>query len=762
LAGLQRFRETGESRVLGERLELTALHRDGHELPVEMTISPLRTDDGWQFNAFIQDISERHAAESELRSREARFRALATQSPGGIYETDAGGGLTFASRRWCEMAGLTQAEANGHGWLDAIHPDDLNGVVQEWMDAAREDRDFEREYRLLHADGAVRWVYGTATPVRSEGGEITGFLGACLDITERRRGEAARAAAEARFRSAFNQAPIGMAMNDLDGRFTEVNSALVEMTGYPAEELRQMSFEAITHPDDVVADREGRRALLSGEIPAFSMEKRYVHAGGHPVWVGISVAAVCGLDGRPLHTLTQVQDITDRRNYERKLQHMADHDPLTGLLNRRSFDRELQGHVERSSRYGAEGALLVLDVDHLKHVNDTLGHNVGDELIVRVGNAVRDSLRSSDVVARLGGDEFAVLLPKADREAAAKVAASLCERIRREELTLTGRSRPLSASVGVALLADAPDVTAEDLLANADLAMYDAKEDGRDRFALYSSEGHHEARMKGRVRWVERIRRALEDETFTLLAQPVVDLATGRPSQYELLLRMRDSDGDLIPPGAFLYIAERLDMVQEIDRWVTGQAIDLMAERERAGAPVTLEVNLSGRSMGDPRLLESIEHRLAATGVDASNLILEVTETAAVTNIAAARAFAERLSELGCRFALDDFGAGFGSFYYLKHLPFDLLKIDGEFIRNCLTTQTDRLVISAVVDIARGLGKQTVAEFVGDDETARLLTRLGVDYAQGYHLGKPVAVDDALLTPRSVLARSTTALRASR
>jgi EAL domain-containing protein (putative c-di-GMP-specific phosphodiesterase class I) len=247
--------------------------------------------------------------------------------------------------------------------------------------------------------------------------------------------------------------------------------------------------------------------------------------------------------------------------------------------------------------------------------------------------------------------------------------------------------------------------------------------------------------MKGRLTWAQRIGGALQHDGFTLLAQPIVDLASGRASQYELLLRMRDERGELIPPGTFLYIAERLGMVQEIDRWVTEQAIGLLAEHLAHGDELTLEVNLSGLSIGDPGLLVLISRGLERTKIAPRQLIFEITETAAVVNMTRAGRFARDLTRLGCRFALDDFGAGYGSFYYLKHLPFDYLKIDGEFVKGCRTSNTDRLLIKAAVDIASGMGKLTVAEFVGDEETARLLTRLGVDYGQGFYLGRPVPLD---------------------
>jgi EAL domain-containing protein (putative c-di-GMP-specific phosphodiesterase class I) len=274
--------------------------------------------------------------------------------------------------------------------------------------------------------------------------------------------------------------------------------------------------------------------------------------------------------------------------------------------------------------------------------------------------------------------------------------------------------------------------------------MYDAKEAGRDRAATYSSHERGASRMKARITWAERIREALEEDRFTLYAQPIVELSSGEVRQHELLLRMLDEQGEVIPPASFIPIAERFDLMQDIDRWVVARAIRLMGEQHRAGRELVFEVNISGSSTGDPDLLTIIEHELREQEVDPVNLVLEVTETTAVANIPRAQSFAARLAELGCRFALDDFGAGFGSFYYLKHLPFDLLKIDGEFVRSCTSSQTDQLLIRAAVDIARGLGKKTIAEYVGDDETVELLRRLGVDYAQGFHIGKPAPLAERL------------------
>jgi diguanylate cyclase (GGDEF)-like protein len=376
----------------------------------------------------------------------------------------------------------------------------------------------------------------------------------------------------------------------------------------------------------------------------------------------------------------------------------------------------------------------MLDVDQFKYVNDTLGHHAGDKVIVAVAELLATRLRSSDLLARLGGDEFAVLLPKANARTAEKVAEDLLGALREQPITISGVApRAITASVGVATFDT--ELTGEDVLVNADLAMYDAKEAGRDRVATFDSEGHEQARMKGRLSWVQQIRAALEQDRFSLVAQPIVELSSGRVVQQEALLRMLDDRDELIPPGAFLYIAERLDMIQEIDAWVVRNAFELLAADPNGSLP--LEINISARSIGDPRLIELIERQIEQTGIAPERLIFEITETAAIEQIGKARAFSQRLADLGCRLALDDFGAGFGSFYYLKHLTFDYLKIDGEFIHHCTTSKTDQLVIRAIVDIARGLDKTTIAEYVTDGETARLLTRLGVDYGQGYHYGRP-------------------------
>ncbi len=683
--------------------------------------------------------------EAELRTVELRHRLLADNATDTILAFGPDGSITYVSPACGELIGLEPGDVVGRQPRDFVHPDDRRQVNAARTRVADQGETITVTTRLRHREGHYVWIEARVRRVLDESGTPIEGQAIVRAVSERVAAEAALresveriAAAEQRFRTAFEAAPIGMALSDLDGRFIQVNDALCAITGYTREELEDMGFADLSHPADAGREEEMMRSLLAGEQSTYWMEKRYVDVVGQVVWVAVHATLVRAADGSPQHFLGQIQDVSERVRYEAQLQHMADHDPLTGLLNRRSFERELNQHIVQVQRYGPEGAALVLDIDRFKHINDTLGHNVGDELIVKVAHSLRARLRDSDVLARLGGDEFAILLPRGGAAEAARVAESVLGAVRAQSvLTAAGRRRPITASIGIALFSDTERLSAEDVLVNADLAMYDAKEAGRDRAATYSSQERGASRMKARITWAERIREALEEDRFTLYAQPIVELSSGIVRQHELLLRMLDERGEVIPPAAFLGIAERFDLMQEIDRWVVARAIRHMGEQKRDGRDLVFEVNISGSSTGDPELLTIIEHELAQSGVDPVNLVLEVTETTAVANIPRAQQFAARLAELGCRFALDDFGAGFGSFYYLKHLPFDLLKIDGEFVRSCTTSTTDQLLIRAAVDIARGLGKKTIAEYVGDDETVELLRELGVDYAQGFHIGRP-------------------------
>jgi diguanylate cyclase (GGDEF)-like protein len=437
-----------------------------------------------------------------------------------------------------------------------------------------------------------------------------------------------------------------------------------------------------------------------------------------------------------------------------ELEYLATHDALTDLPNRRHLEVEIDRIVAACLAGGLPGAVVVFDLDGFKYINDSRGHAVGDLVLVRVAHLLQAGMRPGDLVGRLGGDEFAAVFPGAREDDALGVVHRLLEALRAEAIIVTdGPAVRLTASVGMSFFDEHQPRSAQDLLIDADVAMYDAKDAGRDRLALSSAAQPRQADVRGRHTWVDRIREALDTDLFVLHAQPILNLRLDTVDRYELLLRMRNPDGSLVMPAEFLPAAERSGLITQIDRWVITEACRMLGDCQRASHNLHFEVNLSGLSIGDPQLLQLIERGIAGLP-KRGGLVIEVTETAAIVDVERARLFAEHLATLGCAFALDDFGAGYGSFYYLKHLPFDYLKIDGEFIRNIVTSHPDQVLVRSLVQIAQELGKQTVAEFVEDAATLDLLRQLGVDFAQGYFVGRPATLPDWPAAPTGTLLSS--------
>jgi diguanylate cyclase (GGDEF)-like protein/PAS domain S-box-containing protein len=521
-----------------------------------------------------------------------------------------------------------------------------------------------------------------------------------------------------------------------EGIVTFANSAVAGLLGASRHELRGASVHDLVHgyrPEGPSHDAGDCPVLLSlkrGTVEQMEDDEFWRHDGAS-FPVQYTSSPIVDHDELMGAVLT-FNDVTERKRFEAQLQFLADHDPLTGVHNRRRFEQELARHLNYDARYGSGGAVLALDLDNFKIVNDTYGHKAGDEVITRVARTIRARLRETDALGRLGGDEFAIILPEAGVGEAEAVARSIIDAIRTQAVTTAGEPVRVTASVGITTFGDR-QIDGESLLVEADLAMYDAKAAGRDTFTVYTPTATQQAQVESRLAWVSRVRTALEQGRFTLYSQPVVSVATGKTVHHELLLRLVD-DGQIVLPGSFLASAERFGLMPAVDRWVIQQAVRLLADTDAA---LRLEVNVSGKSLADEALTQALEAELAATDVDPGRLIVEVIEQTAVANMEETRRFAQEVKRLGCRFALDDFGAGFGSFYYLKYLPFDYLKIDGDFIQSLPVNRTDQLVVQAVADIARGLGKRTIAEFVGDDDTLALLQDCGVDLAQGYHLGRP-------------------------
>jgi len=684
---------------------------------------------------------------------------LAAATEYAITATDLAGTITIFNTGAERMLGYRAEDMVGLRTPAIFHDaDEVAARAQElgiapglevFVGAARRLEPETRQWTYIRKDGSRVVVLLTLTALLDGDGRPRGFIGIAADVSERRRAEEALRVAEERFRRAFDDAPIGLAIIEATperlGRYLDVNKAMCELTGYERERLLGMTFQSLTHPGDADRDIGLAADLLSGKVERHLGEKRYIHATGRVIDASVGASLIRDEDGRPLHIIAHIEDVGSRKCYERQLKHMANHDPLTGLFNRARLDEALDSHVTRLRRYGALGALgalLLVDLDQFKRVNDRLGHNAGDELLISIARIMQSRVRDTDVLTRMGGDEFAVLMTEGGEAEAEILAGDLSDLIRRRSVVLDGGIvGGITASIGIAVFDDRENLRAEEILLEADTAMYTAKHDGRDRIAAYVTEDGVRHQRAARLTLNHQIDDALKQDRFELHLQPVLDLSSGMIGRYEVLLRMVGENDSVIPPATFLRVAERSDQIHAIDRWVIEHAIALL---ERVPVNQSIEVNLSGRSLGDPGLVSHIGDVIAACAADPDRLIFELTETAAIENIHRASEFVDELTALGCHFALDDFGAGFGSFYYLKYLPFDYLKIDGEFVKNCTESRTDQLIIQSCVALARGLGKQTIAEFVENAEILRLVRALGVDHAQGYEIARPLPVDKVL------------------
>jgi diguanylate cyclase (GGDEF)-like protein len=425
----------------------------------------------------------------------------------------------------------------------------------------------------------------------------------------------------------------------------------------------------------------------------------------------------------------------DREEAELRLVWLADHDPLTQLHNRRRFREDFERVLDQARRYGHVGAVMFLDLDQFKDINDLSGHSLGDAMLQRVADQLSRMVRPSDILARLGGDEFALVLPECGATEAQSCAERIQALVRSIQLHDRDRVHRVTVSIGIALFPDQGQEPQE-LLANADIAMFQAKERGAGHWHLFALEDRAREQVDARLTWRDKIAEALRADSFELHFQPIVTIATGCLYHWEVLLRLRDERGNVIYPEGFIPVAEKTGQIQAIDHWVLARAIQCLGE----DSALRLAINLSGRAMDDPSLLPDIERLLAAGGVDPRRLTFEVTETAAVSSILKATELMRGIQQLGCGFALDDFGTGYASYAYLRRLPVDEVKIDGIFIRDLARNREDRIFVKAITDMAHGMGKRVTAEFVENEAIYRILGELGVDHAQGFFLGRPELV----------------------
>ena len=679
----------------------------------------------------LRRSAELYEMNKELQSRALLAEAEEVARTGG-WEADVRSGVVECSAGLYRILDLpAEAPVTLGSIVTAFRPDDRGLFEQVIAQAARDGDRFAIECRTVRRNGSTRWVRTTGQAALDDEGGPVRLIATTQDVTEEVEARSAREL----LANVVDSSDDAILTKSTDGVITSWNRGAERLYGHSSAEAVGKPISLIIPPRRVDEEREILRRMVAGE--SFDhFETRRVRKDGTTVSVSLTMSPMRDANGRIVGASIIARDVTESKRYERRLRYLADHDPLTDLLNRRRFEKLLSLELSRARRYDSCGAVLCLDLDNFKQVNDAGGHAVGDALIIEVATRLVDRLRSTDIVARLGGDEFGILLPCVDRAEAQLAAEQLLDVLRGCAVVVKGQAFRATASIGVALF-ESQGASADEVLVVADLAMYDAKAHGHDRVVTYTMDEGDEARASAKHTWAQQIRDALDGDRFVLHWQPIVDLSSGEVSRGELLLRMRSDDDELIAPGAFLPAAERLGLIHEIDRWVVRRAIHLIADQRHPHA-LPVAINLSGTSVArNPELTRLIETELADASVDPARLIFEITETAAIANMIEAKRFADDLSRLGCGLALDDFGTGFGSFYYLKHLPVDFIKLDGEFIQNLPRSDFDKHMVRAIVDVARGLRIKTIAESVADDETIDLLRQHGVDYAQGYHIGRP-------------------------
>ena len=525
-----------------------------------------------------------------------------------------------------------------------------------------------------------------------------------------------------------------------DGRLLLVNHACRRLLGYAEDDplterldellivLDENSREPVNFPMTRLDDPDWLRSLNDSAV----IQRR--NGNEFP----FELNAVRLQQGRSRGWLLTIKDLFQTRSLADTVHFQRSHDVLTGLVNRAEFESRLQDALLQSQQEGDDHALCYIDLDQFKVINDTCGHIAGDELLRQLTELFRAQVSDADVLARIGGDEFATLLRQRSLDEAALWAEELRQRVTEFPFSWGDKSFSLSVSIGVAALTG-PGQNWATALGQADAACYHAKELGGNQLRIFSEDDEQLAQRHTEMQWVSRIVQALQQDRFQLWAQRITPVLPGQGMGHqEILVRMIDVDGSLVPPGMFLPAAERFNLVLMLDRWVVGRTFDWMAQQQRKGAPpITCAINLSGASINQPQFHQFVAEELQRSGVAPERVCFEVTETTAIANLQSARAFIQQMKQLGCAFALDDFGAGMSSFAYLRNLPVDYLKIDGVFVKDLASNAMDYAMVRAINEVGKVMGMKTIAEFVENDAVLAKLREIGVDYAQGYGIARP-------------------------
>jgi diguanylate cyclase (GGDEF)-like protein/PAS domain S-box-containing protein len=665
----------------------------------------------------------------------------------GLWDYDALNNRTWFSPRWKAMLGYAEDDrVVSPDWTRLVHPEDLPRVSALMRDhLAGKTEMFESIHRLKHCDGEWRWVIGRARARVDDQGRLRRLIGVELDITERRLYEEALFREKERAQITLQSIGDGVVTTDAHGRVEYLNPVAEELTGWRLEDGLGRSIDEIfkSFHEETCEPLENPMtvAVRRGRSVKSVRPMLLIRRDGNELYVESTASPIRDGTGAVTGGVLVFHDVSEARELNRRLSYHASHDVLTGLVNRREFEVRLERALKSARARETSYALCYIDLDQFKIVNDTCGHSAGDALLGQVGALLKSKVRWRDTLARLGGDEFGVLLESCSLEEALRTAETLREAIRNFRYTYEDRNFRLGASVGVVpITADNEDVAA--VLSAADSACGAAKESGRNRVHCFEENDLDLMRRRREMQWAARINNALEESRFELYRMTIMPLQQAETGEhYELLLRMRDENGKIISPDQFIAAAERYGITPSIDRWVIDSAFRwLVSEADERGRLAMCSINLSGQSLGDDKFLPYVIEQFHRSGLDASKICFEITETAAIANFSQASRFIQALKELGCKFALDDFGTGLSSFGYLKHFPVDYLKIDGSFVKGLLNDPIDREMVRSINEIGHLTGKQTIAEWAENEEIIAVLRSIGVDFAQGYGVAQPQRV----------------------
>ncbi len=538
---------------------------------------------------------------------------------------------------------------------------------------------------------------------------------------------------------------------DTNGRITFLNKAWEKLTGFKIDHSIQLPLTDFIEPAEFSNLNTGEQLqpILTGQVNSLHFEFQLKNKANDDLWVEARLELTLCNDNKSYSISGTIDDISSRKKAQRDLEYLAMHDGLTGLFNRHYFEIELSQYAATAMRGNGPHALLYLDLDHFKVINDTAGHHHGDSVLRNISTLISNRLRKADFFARIGGDEFALLLPNTNQSIALKLADGICKLLDEYHCKVDNEVFKVNCSIGISEVNGA-EKNAEEYMKQADIALYAAKKQGRNMAHIYDQEDIHSKELQASLEWVRKLHQAVADDNLVIYFQPVVEISTRKIAYYEALVRL-ELDGKIVPPGDFIPALEREGGMKLLDRQVIAKAIKHLAEHPELHK---VAINLSAQGFSDEKLVPIIQEAITSNEVAAERIIFELTESASLSNIGETKKIISRIGELGCEFSIDDFGTGFSTFDYLKQIPAQSVKIDGSFVVDLASNSVDLALVKAIYEVASALGKKTVAEFVENEATLVILESIGVTYAQGYHLGKPTPIEDCFISGHSPISNS--------